>query len=201
MAEAFFKVLIENVTSLIQREIGFIMGVDKEMKKLSNTLTSIQKVLEDAEDKQFQCQTLRHWLGELNGVACEIEDILDECNTEVSKLKRNGGKFNLKKILHKRKIGRRMKEAVENLKIFHWMTHGCISSSGTQEVEDVGDQIWNELALRSFFQEIDTSGRETTFKMHDHVHDLAQSIMKSEIPGAETMCNMTSVSNSKVREF
>ncbi|KAL8503753.1 hypothetical protein ACS0TY_022463 [Phlomoides rotata] len=511
MAEAFFKVLIENVTSLIQREIGFIMGVDKEMKKLSNTLTSIQKVLEDAEDKQFQCQTLRHWLGELNGVACEIEDILDECNTEVSKLKRNGGKFNLKKILHKRKIGRRMKEAVENLDvvaedrhkfhlheivvqqsnqvdwrretgsilsepdhiygrdkdreeivdmlvtqvkncehlsvlpiigdggigkttlaqyvyndervcqhfktklwicvsdyfnlkailtamiesvmgnspnllsldslqcrlrqelnekryllilddvwsdnqedwvklksilacgsrgasivvttrlkkvadiagtlpahcltrlldedswllfrlrafgleddqnhgyletvawriakkcsgvplaakalggllrfrredkewvrvqesnllnlleeensilpilklsyrhlplvlkrcfvycgvfpknykfektelIFHWMAHGFISSSGTQEMEDVADQIWNELALRSFFQEIDTSGRETTFKMHDLVHDLAQSIMKSKIPGAEMTCNMTSVSNIKVRE-
>lgn len=66
------------------------------------------------------------------------------------------------------------------------MTHGCISSNGIQEVEDVGDQIWNELALRSFYQEVDTSGRETTSKMHDLVHDLAQSILENKNPGAET---------------
>ncbi|KAL8498806.1 hypothetical protein ACS0TY_021947 [Phlomoides rotata] len=506
MAEAFLKVLIDNLSSLIQREIGLIMGVDKEMKKLSNALITIHKVLEDAEHKQFQSNPIQNWLSHLNDVAYEIEDILDECNTEVSKMK---SKFNLKKILFKYKIGRRVKEAVEKLNdvaedrhkfhlhevvvqqskqvdwrretgsvlnepdhvygrdedrekivdilvnqvseqnisvlpivgiggmgkttlaqlvyndervtqhfdtklwvcvsddfdikailkamiestlgsssnletldslqsrlrqelsgqryllilddvwnddqedwiklrsilacgaigasvivttrlkkvgdivgtlpahcltelseehcwllfrlrafgqdngqyrnleaigrrivkkcagvplaakalggllrfqreekewihveeshiwnlpeeensilhvlrlsyrhlpfvlkrcfvycavfpkdyrfdktelIFHWMAHGCISSNGTLEVEDVGDQIWNELALRSFFQEVDTSGRETTFKMHDLVHDLAQSIMENKIPQAKTENRNTRVSNSRVRE-
>ncbi|KAL8504766.1 hypothetical protein ACS0TY_016083 [Phlomoides rotata] len=104
MAEAFFQVLIENLTSLIQSEIGLIRGVDKEMKKLSNTLTAIQNVLEDAEDKQFQSKLLGY------------QDILDECATEVSKQKRKGGKFNLKfKILFKYKTGKKIKEAVEEL--------------------------------------------------------------------------------------
>ncbi|KAL8499328.1 hypothetical protein ACS0TY_022348 [Phlomoides rotata] len=86
--------------------------------------------------------------------------------------------------------------------IFHWMAHGCITSNGKQEVEDVGDQIWNELSLRSFFQEGDkTSGREITFKMHDLVHDLAQSILENKIPGTETESyNSTSVANNKIRE-
>ncbi|KAL8499111.1 hypothetical protein ACS0TY_022181 [Phlomoides rotata] len=508
MAEAFFQVLIESVSSLIKDEVGLIMGVDKEMKKLANTLTTIQKVLEDAEDKQFQSKAIQNWLSQLNGMAYEIEDLLDECNTEFSKLKGKGNNF-LKKVLYKRKVGRRMKEAAEKLEaiakdrlnfdlkeivvqqpnqrdwrretgfilndpdhvygrdeerdkivdllvnnvsehklsvlpiiglggmgkttlaqfiynddrvthhfntklwvcvsdnydliavlkaiiesatgekpnlenlasiqgrllqvlnekryllilddvwndnqadwdilkgtvacgsmgssivvttrlqkvadimgtlpahcltelseehcwllfrrralgqeneqrygnleaigrrivskcggvplaakalggllrfqrdenewirveeshmwnlpqeensilpvlrlsyrhlpfvlkrcfvycavfqkdyefkktelIFHWMAHGCITSNGKQEVEDVGDQIWNELSLRSFFQEIDTSGRETTFKMHDLVHDLAQSIMENKIPGTEMESSSRSVSNNKIR--
>ncbi|KAL8503989.1 hypothetical protein ACS0TY_022643 [Phlomoides rotata] len=509
MAEAFFQVLIENVSSLIKEEVGLIMGVEKEMKKLANTLTTIQKVLEDAEDKQFQSKAIQYWLSQLNGMAYEIEDLLDECNTEFAKLKGKGNNF-LKKVLYKRKVGRRMKEAAEKLEavakdrlnfdlkeivvqqpnqrdwrretgfilndpdhvygrdeerdkivdllvnnvseqklsvlpiiglggmgkttlaqfvynddrvthhfntklwvcvsdnydliailkaiiesatggrptlenlaslqgrllqvlsekryllilddvwndnqadwdilkgtvacgsmgssivvttrqqkvadimgtlpahcltelseehcwllfrrralgqeneqhygnleaigrrivkkcggvplaakalggllrfqrdenewirveeshtwnlpqeensilpvlrlsyrhlpfvlkrcfvycavfpkdytfyktelIFHWMAHGCITSNGKREVEDVGDQIWNELSLRSFFQEVDTSGRETTFKMHDLVHDLAQSIMENKIPGTETESSSTNVSNNKIRE-
>ncbi|KAL8499134.1 hypothetical protein ACS0TY_022200 [Phlomoides rotata] len=115
MAEAFFHVLVENITSLIKSEVGLIMGVNKEMKKLANTLTIIQKVLEDAEDKQFQSKSIQNWLSQLNNMAYEIEDILDECTTEVTKLKLKGGKFHLNKILFKYKIGRRMKDAVEKL--------------------------------------------------------------------------------------
>ncbi|KAL8504191.1 hypothetical protein ACS0TY_022793 [Phlomoides rotata] len=59
MAEAFFQVLIENVSSLIKDEVGSIMCVDKEIKKLANTLNTIQKVLEDAEDKQFQSKAIQ----------------------------------------------------------------------------------------------------------------------------------------------
>ncbi|KAL8499107.1 hypothetical protein ACS0TY_022178 [Phlomoides rotata] len=114
MAEAFFKVLLENVSSLIKDEVGLIMGVDKEMKKLANTLTTIQKVLEDAEDKQFQSKAIQNWLSQLNGMAFEIEDLLDECNTEFSKLKGKGNNF-LKKVLYRHKVGRRMKDATEKL--------------------------------------------------------------------------------------
>ncbi|KAL8499315.1 hypothetical protein ACS0TY_022335 [Phlomoides rotata] len=117
MAEAFFKVLIDNVSSLMKEEVGLIMGVDKEMKKLANTLTTIQKVLEDAEDKQFQSKAIQYWLSQLNGMAFEIEDILDDCNTEFSKLKGKGNNFlnKLKKVLYKREVGKRMKEAAEKL--------------------------------------------------------------------------------------
>ncbi|KAL1547871.1 hypothetical protein AAHA92_16178 [Salvia divinorum] len=46
MAEAFLKVVIDNLRSLIMEEIGPILRVDKEMKKLSSTLTTLQAVLE-----------------------------------------------------------------------------------------------------------------------------------------------------------
>ncbi|MED6216450.1 hypothetical protein PIB30_007795 [Stylosanthes scabra] len=62
-----------------------------------------------------------------------------------------------------------------------WMANGFIKSKGKLEVEDVGNEAWEELWQRSFFQEveIDELGR-TTFKMHDLFHELAQSIMGEE---------------------
>ncbi|KAL8474288.1 hypothetical protein ACS0TY_030933 [Phlomoides rotata] len=83
--------------------------------------------------------------------------------------------------------------------IFHWMAHGCISSDGNEDVEDLGDQIWNELAVRSFFQEVRTEGRNTTFKMHDLIHDLAQSILENKISGTEIKHSGASASNDKIR--
>jgi len=46
------------------------------------------------------------------------------------------------------------------------------------KAEDVGDEVWKELYWRSFFQytETDESGQTTIFRMHDLVHDLAQSV-------------------------
>ncbi|XP_078154650.1 disease resistance protein RGA2-like [Carex rostrata] len=85
-----------------------------------------------------------------------------------------------------------------------WMANGFIPSDGLCSLEMKGSDIFNELAWRSFFQEvrhvswrwIDNSGyrtregycSETRCKMHDLMHDLAQSIMgakclsTSEVP-------------------
>ncbi|KAK4489714.1 hypothetical protein RD792_000348 [Penstemon davidsonii] len=93
------------------------MGVDEEMNKLSSTLTTIQAVLEDAEEKQLEDKAIRNWLCKLNDLTYEIDDILDECSTEVSKLehKSNKAKSYLKNILYRYKIGRRMKEVTKKL--------------------------------------------------------------------------------------
>ncbi|MCI07329.1 NBS-LRR resistance protein, partial [Trifolium medium] len=66
--------------------------------------------------------------------------------------------------------------------IFLWMANGFISSRENLEVEDVGNMIWNELCQKSFFQDIDMDGDygDISFKMHDLVHDLAQSLMGQE---------------------
>ncbi|KAK4489716.1 hypothetical protein RD792_000350 [Penstemon davidsonii] len=93
------------------------MGVDEEMNKLSSTLTTIQAVLEDAEEKQLEDKAIRNWLCKLNDLTYEIDDILDECAIEVSKLehKSNKAKSYLKNILYRYKIGRRMKEVTKKL--------------------------------------------------------------------------------------
>ncbi|RHN51397.1 putative P-loop containing nucleoside triphosphate hydrolase, leucine-rich repeat domain, L [Medicago truncatula] len=68
----------------------------------------------------------------------------------------------------------------ENL-IHLWMANGLVTSRGNLQMEDVGNEVWNELYQRSFFQEVksDFVGN-ITFKMHDFIHDLGQSFMGEE---------------------
>ncbi|XP_073143379.1 putative disease resistance protein RGA4 [Henckelia pumila] len=122
MAEACVQLLLDNLISLIKEEVGLIMGVEQEMNKLSSNLTAIQAVLQDAELKQLESKQIRDWLCKLNDLTYEIEDILDECATEISKLKHNKSSksspnFGLKKILYRRKIGRRMKQVTGKLNL------------------------------------------------------------------------------------
>ncbi|KDP32987.1 hypothetical protein JCGZ_13018 [Jatropha curcas] len=62
-----------------------------------------------------------------------------------------------------------------------WIANGFISSRGGMDLHDMGHEIFNELVLRSFFEDIkeDFYG-DTRCKLHDLVHDLAQSVMKYE---------------------
>ncbi|KAM4089039.1 hypothetical protein ACB094_07G118000 [Castanea mollissima] len=62
-----------------------------------------------------------------------------------------------------------------------WLANGVIPSRGLLNLHDVGQDIFNELVWRSFFQDVreDVLGN-ITCKMHDFMHDLAQFIMKLE---------------------
>ncbi|KAH1264397.1 Disease resistance protein RGA2 [Glycine max] len=59
-----------------------------------------------------------------------------------------------------------------------WMANGFILSNERLDAEDVGEDLWNELYWRSFFQDIekDEFGKVTSFKLHNLVHDLARSV-------------------------
>ncbi|XP_044510827.1 putative disease resistance protein RGA4 [Mangifera indica] len=64
-----------------------------------------------------------------------------------------------------------------------WMAQGFIQSSNeNQNLEETGDQYFMELLRRSFFQDADYDqwGNVISFKMHDLMHDLAQSVAGSE---------------------
>ncbi|XP_060673817.1 putative disease resistance protein RGA3 [Ziziphus jujuba] len=68
---------------------------------------------------------------------------------------------------------------VKETLIHLWIANDLISSKGNMEVEEIGNKICKELYSRSFFQDAIDEGLGC-FKMHDLVHDLAQSIMEDE---------------------
>ncbi|KAL7222168.1 hypothetical protein ACSBR1_023974 [Camellia fascicularis] len=129
MAVPFLPFVLKNLNSLIQNEVGLLCGVNKEMKKLSSTLSTIQAVLEDAEQKQLHDKAIQNWLKELNDAAYEADDILDECATEALQCELKGqGYGSLKKVstslltcypvqnvLFRHKIGNRIKEITQKL--------------------------------------------------------------------------------------
>ncbi|KAM6571145.1 hypothetical protein CsatA_015225 [Cannabis sativa] len=79
MAEAFLTVLLENLSSLLQNQIGILLGIDKEMQRICSMLSTIVAVIEDAEERQLSDRSIKNWLQKLTDVSSELEDILDDC--------------------------------------------------------------------------------------------------------------------------
>ncbi|XP_050284768.1 putative disease resistance protein RGA3 [Quercus robur] len=62
-----------------------------------------------------------------------------------------------------------------------WIAQGFIQSSNkNQQLEDVGDKYFKDLLWRSFFEEVIDSYGLLKYKMHDLIHDLAESIAGEE---------------------
>ncbi|CDP11739.1 unnamed protein product [Coffea canephora] len=121
--EAFVGILVDTLNSMIQKERGLLCGVATDMEKLARLLSTIKAVLEDAEQKQFTDKAIQLWFQELNGVAYEIDDVLDDYAAEASRVKyKNSGCFSLMcypvagNLMFRHRIGTRMKEILAKFK-------------------------------------------------------------------------------------
>ncbi|KAL3507459.1 hypothetical protein ACH5RR_032841 [Cinchona calisaya] len=77
------QVLLEKAISLASQQIGFFVGLKKDLEKLKETLTMIQAFLEDAEKKQVTERAVKLWLDKLERVAFNAENLLDDFNYEI----------------------------------------------------------------------------------------------------------------------
>ncbi|GAY68506.1 hypothetical protein CUMW_264650 [Citrus unshiu] len=68
-----------------------------------------------------------------------------------------------------------------------WMAQGYLSEKGAKEMEDIGEEYFNILASRSFFQDFNKydDGEIYKCKMHDIVHDFAQYLCSNECLAVE----------------
>ncbi|TXG68664.1 hypothetical protein EZV62_003599 [Acer yangbiense] len=91
MAEAVVSTILGQLASVIhqhvEEEVRLVVGVDEEVKKLTSNFQAIESVLEDAECKQVKEKAVGDWLDKLKDVSYELEDVLDEWNTAIQKLK------------------------------------------------------------------------------------------------------------------
>ncbi|KAL5737326.1 hypothetical protein ACOSP7_030087 [Xanthoceras sorbifolium] len=86
MAELFLSavlpVLFEKLTSPQLLKFATQEGVRSKLKKWEKTLKMIEALLIDAEEKQLKNGAVKIWLDELQDLAYDAEDILDEYATE-----------------------------------------------------------------------------------------------------------------------
>ncbi|KAL5802178.1 hypothetical protein ACOSQ4_030483 [Xanthoceras sorbifolium] len=86
MAELFLSavlpVLFEKLTSPQLLKFATQEGVSSKLKKWEKTLKMIEALLIDAEEKQLKNGAVKSWLDELQDLAYDAEDILDEYATE-----------------------------------------------------------------------------------------------------------------------
>ncbi|KDP40513.1 hypothetical protein JCGZ_24512 [Jatropha curcas] len=116
---AAFEIALENLASPILKEFGSRLGIDKDLKKLTKTLSKIQAVLNDAEAKQISDRTIKDWLSELREVADDADDLLDEVATEAFRCNQKKEEANLlsisKDFLYKTGLAPRIKKINERL--------------------------------------------------------------------------------------
>ncbi|WMV43269.1 hypothetical protein MTR67_036654 [Solanum verrucosum] len=116
MAEAFLQILLENITSFIQGELGLLLDFENEFENISSRFSTIQTVLEDAQEKQLKDKAIKNWLQKLNAAAYKVDDLLDECKYEAARLKQSRlGRYHPRTIAFRHKIGKRIKEMMEKL--------------------------------------------------------------------------------------
>ncbi|KAK3220148.1 hypothetical protein Dsin_014118 [Dipteronia sinensis] len=91
MAEAVVSTILGQLATLLDQQVGgevrLLLGVDEEVKKLTSNFQTIKSVLEDAECKQFKDKAVGVWLDKLKDVSYDMEDVLDEWNTAIQKLR------------------------------------------------------------------------------------------------------------------
>ncbi|KAL6131690.1 hypothetical protein ACLB2K_070064 [Fragaria x ananassa] len=82
---AFLPVLLEKLADQeITEYFGRVKGVDKKvLEKWTRTLTAIEEVLSDAEEKQLTRRAVKEWLDDLRDLAYDVQDVLDIFDTKM----------------------------------------------------------------------------------------------------------------------
>ncbi|XP_031269826.1 putative disease resistance protein RGA3 [Pistacia vera] len=137
MADAIVNLALEQLVKIaaqkIEEEVRLVGDVKKEVKKLRRNLEAIQAVLLDAEERQVKEKPVKRWLDQLKDTSYDMEDVLDEWNTEITKLQVEGDLqnslvpkqkvrsfflcpcFGIKQVVLRRDIAHKIKELNENL--------------------------------------------------------------------------------------
>ncbi|TXG65403.1 hypothetical protein EZV62_006678 [Acer yangbiense] len=93
--EAIVSTVLGQLTSIIatevEQEVRLVVGVRKQVEKLTNNFKAIQLVLADAQQRQVKEDTaVGLWLDKLKDATYDMDDILDEWNTAILKLQVEG---------------------------------------------------------------------------------------------------------------
>uniref|UniRef100_A0A2N9FAP2 Rx N-terminal domain-containing protein n=1 Tax=Fagus sylvatica TaxID=28930 RepID=A0A2N9FAP2_FAGSY len=87
MAEAILfgvtQTIIERLGSYTLQQIGSIWDVKAEFEKMTKTVSTIQAVLQDAEEQQVNNRQVSDWLMKLRDAVLDADDLLSDFSTHV----------------------------------------------------------------------------------------------------------------------
>ncbi|XP_010279598.1 PREDICTED: disease resistance protein RGA2-like [Nelumbo nucifera] len=144
---AFVEKLFGSLKSLVVQEYGLTTSVKKELEKLESTVSTIEAVLEDVEEKQLNSKAIGDFLWKLKDALDDADDVLDEFSTKVLRRREERRVLNKvrkflsssKQIIFRHHIGHEIKNVMERFvgiaaekSKFH-LTEGIISKNYESE--------------------------------------------------------------------
>ncbi|KAJ0673158.1 putative virus X resistance protein-like, coiled-coil [Helianthus annuus] len=82
LANELLKVLVKKMTDEAFKRVARAQGIYNELKELKKTLSRIQDLLHDASQKEVTYKSVKEWLNDLQHLAYDIDDVLDDVATE-----------------------------------------------------------------------------------------------------------------------
>ena len=82
LLSALVSTAVGNLNASALKEFGFAWGLGAELDNLKSTMSAIRSVVKYAEEKQWNNDVIRDWLGKLKDVAWDADNVLDEFATE-----------------------------------------------------------------------------------------------------------------------
>lgn len=157
VAEAFlsslFEVVLDKLVATPLLECARRQKVDTTLQEWRRTLLRIQAVLIDAKQKQIRDRAVKLWLDDLKTLAYDIEDILDEFNTEAnqhsfekgpqtstSKERKLIRSFHLSAVMFNQKFGKKIKKITQELDAIIKTKSDLQLREGVGEVSSVIEQ-------------------------------------------------------------
>ncbi|XVF60107.1 hypothetical protein PTKIN_Ptkin08bG0017200 [Pterospermum kingtungense] len=89
VVSAVINQLVEIINESAKKKLLGVTGVNKEVRKLENHFKALQYFLKEDEERQMMSNGVKFWLGRLKNVGFDMEDLLDEGKTALSKLERD----------------------------------------------------------------------------------------------------------------
>ncbi|KAL1535475.1 putative disease resistance protein RGA4 [Salvia divinorum] len=83
VSSAAVEVLVQNLINLFKDEYSLLRGLDGDAQQLQRTLGTIQAYLNDAEKKSITQDSVKNWLRELEDVAFDADNVLDELSYQL----------------------------------------------------------------------------------------------------------------------
>nr|XP_034931554.1 putative disease resistance protein RGA4 [Populus alba] len=83
---------LKTVSSIAAEGIGLAWGLEGHLRKLNQSLTMIKDVLQDAARRAVTDESVKRWLQNLQDVAYDAEDVLDEFAYEILRKDQKKGK-------------------------------------------------------------------------------------------------------------
>ncbi|XVF81947.1 hypothetical protein PTKIN_Ptkin16aG0003200 [Pterospermum kingtungense] len=98
----FFDFLLDKLFSSEFLQFPSEDQIQKELDKLKKELLEIRKLLDDAEERQLKDSSVKSWLSDLQNLAYDVDDIVDELETEASRrqlMERRGSSSKRRKLI------------------------------------------------------------------------------------------------------
>ncbi|XP_039127015.1 putative disease resistance protein RGA1 [Dioscorea cayenensis subsp. rotundata] len=139
------EILFKKLPVAALDEYQSLRNAQKEFQYLSSTLSSIQDLLEDAEEKQLNDKLVKGWLLKRKDVAVDTDDLLDKHTTAVQRSKLKD---------EKRKASQVGENWEEDCQQTQGIALGC-EDTGSMLYSKLGEDEWNNI-LRSEIWELPT---------------------------------------------